>query len=477
MSEEFRNLPQVDRLIDALGPASGAGAGGEPHALKAAAARRVIAEARAAIGGGAPAPTMEQLAASASRLLAAGRRRRVVPVVNATGVLLHTNLGRAPMGRRQLDAVAAVAAGYSNLEFDLAEGRRGSRYDHARELLTALTGAEAALVVNNNAAAVLLVLACVARGREVVISRGELIEIGGEFRIPAILEESGATLREVGTTNRTHLRDYREAIGESTAAVMKVHPSNYQVVGFTASVPGRELAELAHAASGGGIPLIHDIGSGLLRHSIAGRQLPWLAEEPTVEASLADGADVVTFSGDKLLGGPQAGLIAGRAEIIAAMEHSPLLRTYRVDKTTLAALETTLLTYLEGREDELPLWSMGLLAPSEIEARAAAVRSALLQSLLQRGGDVDAKVELVDGFSTTGGGSAPTSRIPTVLLEVAPRSWAVAAVRKALIDGDPPVVARVEEDRLVLDLRTVAPDQDATVAEALCRALSSDSAG
>ncbi len=306
-----------------------------------------------------------------------------------------------------------------------------------------------------------------------MISRGELIEIGGEFRIPAILEESGATLREVGTTNRTHLKDYREAIGESTAAVMKVHPSNYQVVGFTKSVPGRELAELAHAAPGGGIPLIHDIGSGLLRHSIAGRQLPWLAEEPTVEASLADGADVVTFSGDKLLGGPQAGLIAGRAEIIAAMEHSPLLRTYRVDKTTLAALEATLLTYLEGREDELPLWSMALLAPSEIEARAAAVRSALLQ----RGGDVDAKVELVDGYSTTGGGSAPTSRIPTVLLEVAPRTRAVAAVRKALIDGDPPVVARVEEDRLVLDLRTVAPEQDATVAEALRRALSTDPAG
>jgi len=473
LNEGFRQLPQVDRLIDALGTNEGAG---EPHALKAAAARRVIDEARVAIGEGAPAPSMEQLAASATRLLEAGRRRRLVPVVNATGVLLHTNLGRAPMGRRQLDAVEAVSTGYSNLEFDLAEGRRGSRYDHARELLTTLTGAEAALVVNNNAAAVLLVLATVARGREVVISRGELIEIGGEFRIPAILQESGATLREVGTTNRTHLRDYREAIGGSTAAVMKVHPSNYQVVGFTKSVTGRELAELAHAAPGGGIPLIHDIGSGLLRHGIAGRQLPWLAEEPTVEASLADGADVVTFSGDKLLGGPQAGLIVGRAEIIAAMEHSPLLRTYRVDKTTLAALEATLLAYLEGREEELPLWSMALLAPSEIETRAAAVRSLLLSQPSQ-GGDVDAKVELVDGFSTTGGGSAPTSRIPTVLLEIAPRTRAVAAVRADLIGGDPPVVARLEEDRLVLDLRTVAPEQDATVAEALRRVLATDTAG
>ncbi|MEA2593113.1 MAG: L-seryl-tRNA(Ser) seleniumtransferase, partial [Actinomycetota bacterium] len=219
-----------------------------------------------------------------------------------------------------------------------------------------------------------------------------------------------------------------------------------------------------------------DIGSGLLRHGIAGRQLPWLAEEPTVEASLADGADVVTFSGDKLLGGPQAGLIVGRAEIIAAMGHSPLLRTYRVDKTTLAALEATLLAYLEGREEELPLWSMALLAPSEIETRAAAVRSLLLSQPSQ-GGDVDAKVELVDGFSTTGGGSAPTSRIPTVLLEIAPRTRAVAAVRADLIGGDPPVVARLEEDRLVLDLRTVAPEQDATVAEALRRVLATDTAG
>jgi L-seryl-tRNA(Ser) seleniumtransferase len=253
---------------------------------------------------------------------------------------------------------------------------------------------------------------------------------------------------------------------------MKVHPSNYQVIGFTKSVPARDLAELAHAAPGGGIPLIHDVGSGLLRRTIAGRQIPWLADEPTVEASLVDGAGVVTFSGDKLLGGPQAGLIVGRAGIVAAMEHSPLLRTYRVDKTTLAALEATLLAYLEGREDELPLWSMALLAPSEIETRAAAVRTLLLS----QGSDVDAKVELVDGFSTTGGGSAPASRIPTVLLEIAPRTLAVDAVRSALIGGDPPVVARVEEDRLVLDLRTVAPQQDATVAEALRRVLAADPA-
>jgi len=452
---ELRRLPQVDRLIEALGT-------GEPHPLKAAAARRAIADAREALRAGGAAPTLEELATAAGRLLEEGRRKRVLPVVNATGVLLHTNLGRAPLGRRQLDAVEAVGTGYSNLEFDLGAGKRGSRYDHARDLLTTLTGAEAALVVNNNAGAVLLVLACLARGREVVISRGELIEIGGEFRIPAILAESGATLREVGTTNRTHRKDYAEAIGPQTAAIMKVHPSNYEVVGFTAAVAARDLAELAHGA-GDGLPLIHDVGSGLLRRTIAGRQPPWLAAEPTVEEAVAEGADVVTFSGDKLLGGPQAGLIVGRASLIARMERSPLLRTYRVDKTTLAALEATLLAYLEGREEELPLWAMALLTPSEIEARATAVRAALV--------DVAAKVELVDGFSTTGGGSAPASRIPTVLLEISPRGAAVAATRAALVAGDPPVIARVEEDRLVLDLRTVAPEQDAAVAAALVAAL------
>ena len=461
--QALRRLPQVDRLIEAIG-------GSEPRSLKAGAARQVIAQAREGILAGEPAPSSEALATQAARLLAQGRRRRLVAVVNATGVLLHTNLGRAPLGRRELDAIEAVSAGYSNLEFDLASARRGSRYDHARELLTALTGAEAALVVNNNAAAVLLVLASLARGRakrEVVISRGELIEIGGEFRIPAILEESGAVLREVGTTNRTHLKDYAQAIGESTAAVLKVHPSNYQVTGFTKSVPGQELAELAH---GRGVPLIHDVGSGLLRRSIAGQAPPWLAAEPAVTESLAEGADVVTFSGDKLLGGPQAGLICGRAELLAAMMHSPLLRTYRVDKTTLAALEATLLTYLEAREEDLPLWSMALLPASEIETRAAAIRTSL--------GDAAAGVELVEGFSTTGGGSAPGARIPTVLLEIGPSAGRggrhpqpVVAMRTALVEADPPVIARVDEDRLILDLRTVAPKQDALVAEALRRLL------
>jgi L-seryl-tRNA(Ser) seleniumtransferase len=461
----LRALPAVDRLVDAIardGTAATPGRG-DPLVLVTAAARQAIAWARASVLAGAAAPPLEELVEQARGLLAAGRRRRVVPLVNATGVLLHTNLGRAPLGAAALAAIATVASGYSNLEFDLATGRRGSRYDHARELLIALTGAEAALVVNNNAGAVLLALAALARGREVVISRGELIEIGGEFRIPEILSESGAVLREVGTTNRTHLRDYRAALGESTGAIMKVHPSNYEVVGFVASVPGRDLAELAHGAPGGPLPLIHDVGSGLLRRRVGGVEPPWLAQEPTVEEALAAGADVVTFSGDKLLGGPQAGIIAGTAAALAPMARSPLLRTYRVDKTTLAALEATLLAYLDGCEEQLPLWSMALATPGAVEARAAAVSAALRAT--------DAAVELAPGFSTTGGGSAPGCRIPTVTLRIDSPTHPAGELRAALVAGDPPVVARVEEDHLILDLRSVPSEQDGVVIDALQRVL------
>lgn len=445
-AEPLRGLPQVDRLIEALD-------GDDPHPLKAAAARRAIDTARAAARAGAPVPGLAALAEAAAAVLREGRRRRLVPVINASGVLLHTNLGRAPLGERALAAVEAVSAGYSNLEFDLEEGRRGSRYDHARDLLVQLTGADAALVVNNNAAAVLLTLAALARGREVVISRGELIEIGGEFRIPEILEASGSRLREVGTTNRTHLKDYRNALGDLTGAILKVHPSNYAVVGFVKAVAGQELAQLAHGA---GLPMIHDVGSGLLRRRVAGAEPAWLAGEPTVEEALADGADVVTFSGDKLLGGPQSGLIVGRADAIAAMQRSPLLRTYRVDKTTLAALEATLLTYLDGKEVELPFWAMALQPPAAIAARADALAAALAGT--------SAEIVALQGFSTTGGGSAPTSQIPTVLLAITPSSGAVATLRAGLVAADPPVIARVEQDHLLVDLRTVAPHQDKVLA-------------
>jgi L-seryl-tRNA(Ser) seleniumtransferase len=449
----MRKLPRVDRLLELLGAEL-------PRSVAADVVRSAIDEAREAIAGGAPAPSTEQVLDRARSLARAARRRGLVAVVNATGVLLHTNLGRSPLAPDALSAIGALGGGYSNLEYDLAAGRRGSRYVHATGLVTALTGAEAALVVNNNAAAVLLVLAALAKDREVVISRGELIEIGGEFRVPDILAQSGGTLVEVGTTNRTHLRDYERAITERTAVLMKIHPSNYQVVGFTASVTPRDLAALAHSR---GLPLVHDAGSGLLRRRIAGQDLGWLASEPSIAEAVADGADVVTFSGDKLLGGPQCGVIAGTGELVDRMRHSPLLRAFRVDKTTLAALEVTLAAYLEGREAELPLWRMALAPVQEIKERAAAVATAV-------GATAGERVAVADGWSTTGGGSVPGGRIPSAVVRVDPAGPAEELVR-ALLDHDPPIVARVEDQSVLLDLRTVLPEQDAVIAEALSRAL------
>ncbi len=447
--ENLSNLPQIDRLIDAIG-------GQAPRALRAEAARRAVDEARAAALEGLAVPAFEEILASAQRHLTMAARRRLVRVINATGVLLHTNLGRAPLGSEAVRAMERISTGYSNLEYDLSKARRGSRYDHAKDLLVTLTGAEDALVVNNNAAAVLLALSVMARGREVVISRGELIEIGGEFRIPEILSSSGAVLREVGTTNRTHVGDYERAIGSQTAAIMKVHPSNYRILGFVASVSARDLATLAHRHD---LPFIHDVGGGLLRRRIGGMQPSWLAAEPSVQEAVAEGADVLTFSGDKLLGGPQAGMIVGRTGAISAMARSPLLRTYRVDKTTLAALEATLLAYVEGQETGLPLWRMALSDVSEIEARAAAVAAALAPAAV--------KIGLCPGSSATGGGSAPGAEIPTVLLELAPLRVSAAQLQRCLVDHDPAIVSRIEADQVVLDLRTVPSEDDGVVVEAL----------
>jgi L-seryl-tRNA(Ser) seleniumtransferase len=452
-ASELRSLPQVDRLSGAL-PESAAAP------LRVAAARQAIARATETILEGAPAPSFEGLVESATRVLAAQRRRRLRPLINATGVLLHTNLGRAPLSEDALGAVTDVGSGYSNLEFDLTEGRRGSRYDHSAEMLVALTRAEAALVVNNNAAAILLALAGLARGREAIISRGELIEIGGEFRIPEIMAESGAVMREVGTTNRTHLKDYVRAITPETAVILKVHPSNYAVTGFTKSVPGRDLAELAHSR---GIALIHDVGSGLLSRQLPGGVPPWLKGEPSVTEAVEDGADLVTFSGDKLLGGPQAGILVGRAEAINRLRSSPLLRAFRTDKTTLAALDSTLSAYLAGDPTPIPFWRMALTGVGALEERAEAIVAGLPAS--------DAVVEVTPGFSTTGGGSAPSSRIPTALIRVGPGTASAQDLAEALRSYEPHVVARIEDGALILDLRTVAPDDDTTVAAALGDAL------
>jgi L-seryl-tRNA(Ser) seleniumtransferase len=440
-----RAIPQVERLVRDLK----AEWRGLPRAVAVEEVRSVLDTARAA---SASPPGHEELTESARRELARRRRLMLLPVVNATGVLLHTNLGRAPMSARAIQAVAAVAGNYSNLELDLDTGRRGDRFAHVEPMLALCVGAQSALVVNNNAAAVLLVCAALARGREVVVSRGELIEIGGEFRIPDVLSESGATLVEVGTTNRTHLRDYERAIGEATAFLLKVHPSNYRVVGFTAAPAVAELAALAHSRA---LPLVLDAGSGLLGRAAGAA----FGGEPVVAVELDAGADLVCFSGDKLLGGPQAGVICGRADLVRLLRRHPLLRAVRPDKMTLAALGETVAAHLEPGLPDLPLWRMLTAPPVEIERRAKELAAAVT--------GYGYRCELEDAESVAGGGSMPGLGIPTVVLRIFHPARRADALAQSLRLGEPPVVARVEHEALVLDLRTVFPEQDESVAAAL----------
>jgi L-seryl-tRNA(Ser) seleniumtransferase len=370
-------------------------------------------------------------------------------VINATGIILHTNLGRAPLCREALERIVEVSRGYSNLEFDLAAGRRGLRYDHVREILCELTGAEDALVVNNNAAAVLLVLSSLARGREAVVSRGELIEIGGEFRIPEVMERSGAILREVGATNRTHLSDYERAIGENTALIMKVHTSNFRIVGFTEEVPVPDLVALG---SRRGIPVMNDLGSGcFLRLERYGLQ-----REPTVAEAVKEGADVITFSGDKLLGGPQAGVIVGRKDLLEAIKRNPLNRALRIDKLTLAALEATARLYLNEQDAVAGLRSLtALTEPVE----AAARRAGRLMRMLKREALPGVTLALRKGSSLSGGGSLPTQQIPTVLVALRSEGLSAARIDEKLRALPVPVVARISGDEVLFDPRTLSAEE------------------
>jgi len=367
-------------------------------------------------------------------------RPSLIPVINATGVVLHTNLGRAPLSRLAVEAVRAVSTGYSNLEFDLERGARGSRLIHAEVLLQKITGAEAALVVNNNAAAVLLALTALARRKRVIISRTQLVEIGGGFRIPEVMNQSGAKLVEIGTTNRVHLHDYEDALQEPAALVMRAHQSNFRIIGFTTEPSLAEITVIAHRYS---IPVVDDLGSGVLIDT-ARFGLP---HEPTVQESLAAGADLVCFSGDKLLGGPQAGIIIGRADLLARIKKHPLARAVRADKLCLAALAATLEHYLRDEaEREIPIWQMISLEPKKIRARA------------QRWAKQIGMGEVIAGQSTIGGGSLPEEMLPTFLLalHVPQPNHFLARLRAA----GPPVIARVENDRVVLDPRTVLPNEE-----------------
>jgi L-seryl-tRNA(Ser) seleniumtransferase len=447
LNERLRGIPSVDRVIAALNVS--------PSPIVTDAARRAVEAVRANVRGGAPTPSFEEIVDTARAFVADHRRALLRPVINATGVLIHTNLGRVPLGDRQRAAVDRISGTYSNLEYDLDAGTRGSRYTRARSLLTALTGAESALVVNNNAAAVLLVLSALCKDRDVLISRGELIEIGGEFRMPDVMAQSGARLIEVGTTNRTHLADYERAITPETAAILKVHPSNFRITGFSATPHQRDLARLAR---GRGLLLIYDIGSGLIS---APRGLPWIHTEPLVGDALTD-ADLVMFSGDKLLAGPQAGVILGRVGLVDKLAKHPLARPLRVDKMTLAALEATIELYLEGRAEELPLWQMLLASPQELRDRAEA-----LARRTQSATDERVKAEAVAVSAIMGGGSLPGAEMSSWAVALSHAERSTDEIERALRMCDPPVIGRIDDDRILLDLRTVPRAADDAVADSL----------
>jgi L-seryl-tRNA(Ser) seleniumtransferase len=417
----LRDLPSVDEL---------ARTSGDPLAVEAA--RTVIARAREQVRAG-TAPG--DLAAELRAELADARTPKLRRVINATGVIVHTNLGRAPLAATALEHVRDVAGGYSNLEYDLARGTRGSRQDHIAGLVHRLTGAEAALVVNNNAAAVMLALAALAEGREVLVSRGELIEIGDGFRIPDVLARSGARLHEVGTTNRTRAGDYAAAVGPDTALILRVHQSNFRVVGFTEQPRLEELAAVARSHE---LPLVDDLGSGALGE---------IGDEPTARASLAAGADIVCFSGDKLLGGPQAGIVAGRADLVARLRRHPLQRALRADKLTLAALEGTLRLALD-EPDTIPVLRMLHETPEQVRARAERLAG-------QVGGEVEQTV------ARAGGGALPLAELPSFACAVEEELAAPLRV------GEPPVVGIVRDGRLLLDCRTLTDDEADEVGAAI----------
>ena len=445
ISERLRALPAVDALLNTADGAHLAALYGRQSVVEAL--RAVLDDRRAALRAGeAAAVEAESLLAQAAHDLEAAFEPTLRPVINATGVIIHTNLGRAPLSLAAQQATQQAAAGYSTLEFDIASGKRGSRLRHAGDILCALTGVEAALVVNNNAAALVLLLSALALGREVIISRGQLVEIGGGFRVPEVMTQSGARLVEVGATNRTRPADYEQAITDQTALLLRAHASNFKMIGFTEEVALADIARIAHRH---GLLAVDDLGSGALLDTAA----YGLAHEPTAQESLAAGADLVAFSGDKLLGGPQAGIIVGKKALIDQLKRHPLARAIRADKLCLAALSATLDHYRRGEAiQQIPVWQM--IARPLADLRETAQRWAQ-----QTGGTV------IDGESTVGGGSLPGETLPTALLalDVPDPDAFLARLRAAT----PPVIARISEDRVLLDPRTVLPGQEAPLLDVL----------
>ena len=457
--KELRKLPSVEKLLQQADLARLTQVHGRQVVIEAI--RAETDQARRQIQAGQLAPSSATLSQAVGVRLAETLRPSLQPVINATGVIIHTNLGRAILSERAQQAMVQAASGYSNLEYNLPAGARGSRYTHATDLLCRLTGAEAAVVVNNNAGAVILALTALAKNRDVVISRSQLVEIGGGFRIPDIMTQSGANLVEVGSTNRTYVRDFEAVIQpEQTGLLLTVHASNYQIVGFTAQPTLAELAELGRQHD---LFVMEDLGSGTLLDTA-----PFgLAHEPTIQESVAAGIDIITASGDKLLGGPQAGLIFGRAPLIEKLKKHPLIRALRVDKTTLAALQATLLAYLENRAvEEIPVWRMIAVPVEQLARRARRWRTALARAQTRAN---SFQLQIVDTRSTVGGGSLPGQTLPTKALAIA--TPGVEALSDRLRQASPPIVARIEGDQLVLDPRTVLPEQDRVLLSILTESL------
>ncbi|HEU4389269.1 MAG TPA: L-seryl-tRNA(Sec) selenium transferase [Blastocatellia bacterium] len=462
-NELLRSLPSIDRLLRR--PAVEAICSETSRERVSEMLRDITQEIRDQVSSGDwQLPALhngtESAAIEIERRLVERVRRRSVPslrrVINATGVIIHTNLGRAPLSTAAVAAVTEAAGRYSNLEYDVEKGERGRRESHCQELLARLTGAERATVVNNNAAAVLIVLNSLAEGGEVIVSRGELIEIGGSFRIPDVMEKSGVTLREVGTTNRTRLSDYERAINERTRLILRVHPSNYRIIGFTERPAVEEIAGLAQRH---GIPSFEDLGSGCL----VDLTQYGIADEPVVRTSLQAGISLVSFSGDKMLGGPQAGVIAGSRELVERVKVNPLMRALRVDKMTYAALEATMRAYENGvARNEIPVVRALAATREEIAGRAARLAHRIVSAT-----DGELTPHLENGDSVVGGGSAPGASLPTVLVAIQHERMQSAAIEEGLRKNSIPIIARIERDRVLIDLRTVMPDEEDALVQAM----------
>ncbi|MBS3955975.1 MAG: L-seryl-tRNA(Sec) selenium transferase [Clostridiales bacterium] len=458
--ERLRRLPKVDDLL--RHPTVAALLEEYPRPLVLDALREAIDVWRARLLSDAGIEYDESgLLTDATSRVALKSQRSLRRVINATGIIVHTNLGRSILSERATAAVAEVAGSYSTLEYDVVTGERGSRHTHCEELLCKITGAEAAMAVNNNAAAVMLALAALARGKEAIVSRGQLVEIGGSFRIPDIMRESGATMVEVGTTNKTHLADYEGALTERTGVILKVHSSNFRVVGFTQEVGLDELVLLGAAH---GVPVFEDQGSGVL---VDVRQ--WgLPHEPTVAESIAAGADLVSCSGDKLLGGPQAGILVGREHVIRRLKKHPMARALRLDKLTLAALEVTLRTYIdpEAALAEIPVLRMLSASKDEIGVRAAA----LAERIAERVGD-RAILDIADDVSRAGGGALPLADIPSVVVRIKPNGVSAVELERRMRRAEPPVVARIKDDRVLLDPRTLSVADESGIVDRVASVL------